>query len=167
MGLVRFQCWLGVLSLLAFLGTGVYLSQQGSALYRVEGLSSAETQRVPAVAPAGKGHLKEHLHQGKRMMYRATHIYLLFASLLNLLAGALKPGVQSSWGSKLEGVARVLLMLSPVGLLAAFFVESRVYAIQRPITFWCIVGSLSGVLLLLVSRAESLQRFLERSGSTE
>ncbi len=82
-----------------------------------------------------------------RMMYRATHIYLLFAALLNLLSWQYVKSAPFSFGCNVRSLASVLLALSPLILFVAFCLEPAVYAIERPIGFWGVVCAFVGVML--------------------
>lgn len=123
------QRWLGGFFLLTFFATGFYLRRHGALLEDAAG--------------------------GVRMMFRSSHVYLLFVSLLNLLAGSERGEVHLR---RLEVLGRLPLMVAPLGLLIAFFVEPPIYAIDRPITFWCVVACFSGVLLMLEGRWEKFAR---------
>lgn len=129
---LRVQRSLGVVFVVVFLLTGVAMARGFPALY-------AE-------------------HEGVRMMYRATHIYILLASLLNIAASLSPAAATGRWTRRGELLARVLLMGTPPLLSVAFFLEPASYDLERPLTFWAIVACLAGVLGLLVSRYVGLAR---------
>ena len=89
------------------------------------------------------------LYQGReeiRMMYRATHIYILFAASVNLLmAGGLK--VYDNWLASAQMLSSIAVLLAPLLILAGFIIEPPSYLIERPFTFWGIVLLLVGVLV--------------------
>jgi hypothetical protein len=58
-----------------------------------------------------------------RLLYRSRHIYLLFAALVNLAVGMRYIIPVSGQGSRFAVFGSVLMMLAPVILAAAFFVE--------------------------------------------
>ena len=58
-----------------------------------------------------------------RLMYVSRHIYLLGASLVNLMAGLYLFLARSGWQRRLQVVGSLLLLASPVLLLVAFFAE--------------------------------------------
>jgi hypothetical protein len=99
-------------------------------------------------------------------MYRATHIYLLFSALLNLLAAGFDsvsthaPASARGLVAWLDRTGRVLLLLAPPTFLLAFFVEPPVYAIERPLSFWGVVACAAGVGLLAIARWLPLERWL-------
>ena len=89
------------------------------------------------------------LYQGReeiRMMYRGTHIYLLFAASANLLmAGGLK--TYDNWLANAQVMSSVIVLLAPWWILAGFIIEPPSYLVERPFTFWGIVFLFVGVLL--------------------
>jgi hypothetical protein len=113
----------GALFLLIFLATGVYMFTNFPDLY------------------AGREEV--------RMMYRATHVYILFSASVNLLAG----GNFHHFGnflSRVQLLASVLILIAPFLVFAGFIVEPSSYLIDRPITFWGIVSLFIGVVLLSI-----------------
>ncbi len=86
---------------------------------------------------------------GMRMMFRATHVYILFASLLNLLAAAVPPPPLAPSGSaarrRLAGAGSVMLLLAPPLLTLAFFVEPAPGRMSRLYTLSAVVLALLGV----------------------
>ena len=115
---------LGALFLVLFLISGQYMGQ---------------------VLPAFTGEL-----DGLRMMYRASHVYLLYASLLNLLAGAYWRPVALRRRTQLAG--SLLLMLSPPVLALAFVIEPAQNMVLRPFTLTGAVFALAGVVLSLFAQ---------------
>ena len=89
------------------------------------------------------------LYQGReeiRMMYRGTHIYLLFAASANLLmAGGLK--TYDNWLANAQVMSSVIVLLAPWLILVGFIIEPPSYLVERPFTFWGIVFLFVGVLL--------------------
>ena len=57
-----------------------------------------------------------------RLLFRSRHIYILAAALVNLMLG-LYAQPQSGWRGATRSAGSVLVMLSPVLLVAAFAVE--------------------------------------------
>lgn len=82
-----------------------------------------------------------------RMMYRATHIYLLMSSLINLMAGIYTRSSQDTSFIRIRLFASWCLIVAPAFILVAFFTEPATYAIDRPYSFWGIVLLLAGVVL--------------------
>jgi hypothetical protein len=84
-----------------------------------------------------------------RMMYRANHIYLLMAALINLLFGHLTFVQSDSRARLIQTVASVLLIIAPFLLLLAFLYEPQRAAFNRYFTFFGILCLLSAVLLYI------------------
>ena len=87
-----------------------------------------------------------------RYLYRANHVYILFAGLLNLAIGAyVSPShaalrrITQLWGS-------VLLLPAPFVLVWAFTVEPIHVTPSRPITIAGVVLCLAGVGLHFLAR---------------
>ena len=70
-----------------------------------------------------------------RMMYRATHIYILLASLLNLMMGNLMLAFEFKRFNVLKNLMSLVLIASPGLFLVAFFIEPASINMERPITF--------------------------------
>lgn len=111
----------GAVFLLVFLATGYYMSQNFPNLYQ------------------GREEI--------RMMYRATHIYILFAAATNLLA-AHALNTFSNWLSKVQVVASLLFLVAPFLVFFGYIIEPPTYMIERPVSFWGIVSLFIGVVLV-------------------
>lgn len=101
---------------------------------------------------------------GKRMMYRSTHVYILFAALLNFLTGLL--ATHPGW-ERTQHLARGMLMLAPVTFVAGFFYQSAHFNLPRPLSFWGVVLCLAGTLLLGLARVVPLMRWPRASQRVE
>ena len=83
---------------------------------------------------------------GPRMMFRASHLYLLFAGLLNLLAfSSVDPELERG---RLRQLGSALLLLAPFVLLAGFALEPAEMDVTRPVSRWGIYGAALGSVLL-------------------
>ena len=82
-----------------------------------------------------------------RMMYRATHIYILMSSLVNLMAGNYLLNSTQSKFLILKKYSSSLIMLAPVLFLVAFIYEPADYLIERPVSFWGVVVLVGGVIV--------------------
>ena len=82
-----------------------------------------------------------------RMMFRASHIYLLFAALINLMAANVRTSGRKENSGLALNLSSGLIIGSTVLFAVAFWVEPLVYAIHRPITFWAVVFMFIGVLV--------------------
>ena len=93
------------------------------------------------------------LYQGReevRMMYRATHIYILMASLMNLaIAMVLIHRKQIDW-LWARRAASALVLLTPGLFLAGFFLESPEFNLERPFTFWGVVLLFAGTAIYVL-----------------
>ncbi len=115
--------WTGLIGVVAFLGTGLYMRASFPDLY------------------AGD--------EAVRYMYRANHIYLLFASALNLAMGVQLTAIADGWKAASGRAGSMLILVAPVVLLVAFFVEPPIASPKRMITFVGVVSSALGVGLQL------------------
>ena len=120
------HCVTGLLFLLIFLATGQYMASLFPGLY--EG------------------------NEVIRVLYRANHIYLLMAALINLALGIYLIQHGKNDRKYLQWFASVLIVISPMLLLYGFFFESTSTELERPATFWGVVFMLSGVLLNVLAK---------------
>ncbi|WP_246048829.1 hypothetical protein [Leptospira sarikeiensis] len=94
----------------------------------------------------------EHLNDlAARMEIRANHIYILFISLLNIIGFTVDIQTQSSWLSRIDKGSRLLLIASGILSLFAFVIEHSGTLQNRSLTFYSVVTSLAGVVLLTFS----------------
>jgi peptidoglycan/LPS O-acetylase OafA/YrhL len=114
---------LGVLVVLAFLLTGQFME------YR---------------------HVGE-MDDGARMMFRSRHIYVLLAGLVNLGIGIYFTYRQERWRKILQLIGSLLVVISPLLLIAAFFYEPVLEGMQRTFTLPGIVALFAGVFCHLFS----------------
>ena len=98
----------GLAGVAAFLATGVYMRTHFPALY------------------GG--------NEALRYIYRANHVYLLLASLVNVALGVYLVRGQAGWRASLGRVGSVLALLSPVLLSYAFFAEAPRASPERIVT---------------------------------
>jgi hypothetical protein len=87
---------------------------------------------------------------GLRMMYRASHVYLLYASLLNLLAGTYWRPVEQHHRTQIAASIFLLLSLPVLGL--AFVLEPAQNMVARPFTLAGALLALAGVMLSLLAQ---------------
>lgn len=83
-----------------------------------------------------------------RFVYRANHVYILFASLLNIVAS-----LRTSRNDRphaVEIVASISIILSPLFFVTAFFAEVVPLSPARPLTLTGAFLSLLGVVLLSI-----------------
>ena len=121
--------WAGIGGIVVFLGTGQYLKYGFPGLY--EG------------------------HEVVRYMFRANHVYILLASLVNVLAGCYLTLNRKGWRRKLAITGSMFLLIAPVVLLVAFFIEAPRGVPERMLTLLGIHLVLIGALLQFPNRATS------------
>ncbi len=105
----------------------------------------ASGKHMGAVLPPFSGEL-----DSLRMLYRASHVYLLFASLLNLLAGAYWRPVALRRRTQWLGSLALLLSQPVLGL--GFLLEPAGQIVARPYSLLGCVLALSGVVLSLLAQ---------------
>lgn len=133
MNLKRAHLIVGLLGLAAFIGTGQYMHWVHAHLVGM------------ADAP--------------RMIYRSTHIYLLFASALNIVLGVyFVPDDATPWRHRVQQLGSALILAAPLLLLAAFFREPWLQNFERPLTRPAVYAVFAGTLLHLISSARTGKR---------
>lgn len=125
MSLARAHRAVGLLTLAAFIASGVYL-------------------RVALPAP-DDSNLWLHLAS------RSNHIYLLMAGLLNLTLGLY---VSPAARPRVQAIGSALLLAAPAVLGAAFLREPSTGSLSRPLTRAGVVMVAVGIVLHAVSRAK-------------
>ena len=101
------------------------------------------------------------LYEGReeiRMMYRATHIYILMSSLVNLMPGNYLLGISGVNLMAFRKIASLLILVTPLVFFTAFIVEPPEYLIERPIAFWGVVLLVTGVILHTLLNLKWLNR---------
>jgi hypothetical protein len=98
----------GLLGVLVFLATGLYMRSNFPALYAND--------------------------EALRYMYRANHVYLLLASSVNIALGVYLVAPKSGWRALLSRVGSGLVLLAPFVLCYAFFVEAPKASPERVFT---------------------------------
>ena len=89
-----------------------------------------------------------------RMMYVSRHIYLLGASLVNVVLGLYIRVHPRRWPRLSQQVGSVLILLSPLSLLIAFFAEPALGLAGRSWrSYFGLIGLLAGVMMHLVASA--------------
>ena len=89
------------------------------------------------------------MDDARRLLFRSTHLYLLFGSLLNLALGLyLSPA--RGWRRWVRFVGSWLVVTTPFFAAAGFFVEPWLSDLDRPYTRPAAYGALAGMLLHLI-----------------
>jgi uncharacterized metal-binding protein len=88
------------------------------------------------------------------MMYVSRHIYLLGASLVNVVLGLYLQVHPRGWRRVLQQIASVVILLSPLTLLIAFFAEPAFGLAGRSWrSYFGLIGLFAGVMTHIVARA--------------
>jgi hypothetical protein len=109
----------GVAGVLVFLGTGGYMATHFPAAY-------------------------EH-NEAIRYMYRANHVYLLLAGLINIAIGIYRGNSRPGWRGGVALAGSALVLAAPLLLVYAFFAEPPRGVPERPATLIGMVMLLLGV----------------------
>ena len=113
----------GVAGVVGFLGTGQYMDKVQDHL---RGMGDA-----------------------RRLLFRSTHLYLLFGSLVNLALGLyLRPAL--GWRRWVRPVGSALILATPFLAAAGFFTEPWLSGLERPYSRPAAYGCLAGMVLHLV-----------------
>ncbi len=100
-----------------------------------------------------------HLHgmaDGPRLLYRTSHIYLLWSSLLNVLLGCYLNPFRNRSLRLVQSIAGLAILVGPFLLATSFFVESNNPSLARPITRLAIYLALAGGVLHALATLWSL-----------
>ncbi len=96
----------------------------------------------------------EELSAEVRMMYVSRHIYLLGASLVNVVLGLYLQVHPWGWRRVLQQIGSVLILLSPLSLLIAFFAEPTVGLAGRGWrSYFGLIGLFAGVMTHILATA--------------
>jgi hypothetical protein len=109
--------WLGVV---VFLGTGLVMRMRFPDVYSGE--------------------------EALRYIYRANHVYVLLASLVNIVLGMYFKVADPPWKIWATRVGSALVMASPIVLVFAFFIEAPNVTPERVLTLLGVVALGLGVL---------------------
>jgi Na+/melibiose symporter-like transporter len=99
------------------------------------------------------------IYQGNeviRMMFRANHVYILLAALLNLGIGCYLVVRAAGWRRRLQWLGSLLILICTGLLVAAFYQEPMRGSFERPLTtggiFFLFLGTLLHALSSLPPR---------------
>ena len=115
----------GLAGVAVFLGTGIYLRMRFPELYAT--------------------------NEALRYVYRANHVYVLFASLVNLALAVRFAAGQVGWRGKLATAGSVLALASPIVLCLAFVFEAPEVKPERILTLLGVFAAALGVTAHVVS----------------
>jgi hypothetical protein len=86
----------------------------------------------------------------RRLLFRSTHLYLLFTSLVNVALG-LYAAPATGWRRWPRGVGSIILIATPILAALAFFTEPWLAGLDRPYTRPTAYGCLAGVVLHIMA----------------
>lgn len=110
-----------------------------------------------------RSHIPQLLPEDDRLRFsmRGNHIYILLSSLIHLSLGAYLRISASKWLSRIQTGGSVLLLLSAILVVVAFFYEPK-HLLERPMTLLAmvlaLVGTLLHVLCVLIDRSPERSR---------
>ena len=119
----RLHLAVGIAGVFVFLVTGVYMWMYFPELYRGD--------------------------EALRFMYRANHVYILLASLVNVVLGVYLAAQRAGWRATFGSVGSGLVILSPLILGLAFVVETPSATPDRALTVLGVFILFIGVLAQL------------------
>jgi hypothetical protein len=99
---------------------------------------------------------------GPRLLYRTSHLYLMWSSLVNFVVGSYFLIATTRGARVVQIISSVALLLGPPLMLAAFFFQSRAPDLNRPVSDIANYLGLGGVILHVA--ATHLGRFVKREG---
>jgi hypothetical protein len=121
----RLHLIVGLVSILAFLASGQYMDLRYDHLHDMDNTT--------------------------RMLFRSTHIYLLFAALLNTALGMYIVDAAPGWRRWLQRAGSVLILIAPPLLVTAFLIEPWLTGLDRPYSRPAVYGAGAGIVLHLLS----------------
>lgn len=127
---VKLHYWVGVLGIVAFLATGLYMH------FGLDGLK--ETADL------------------QRMSYRTCHIYILMMALLNLMVGIYGQAIYAratGWPRRIKFVSSGLFLIVLPMSLYSFFTEAVLAQIERPFAIGAVILVFVASVLALLSEA--------------
>jgi hypothetical protein len=90
------------------------------------------------------------MDDARRLLFRTTHIYLLFAALVNLALG-LYLGPVVGWRSWVRHTGSVLVLITPFLAATAFFTEPWLSGLERNYSRGTAYACLAGMLLHVIA----------------
>lgn len=102
---------------------------------------------------------------GPRLIYRSSHIYLLWASLLNLGYGCYAHRVSGAGATIAQAAGSLALVIGPVMLGWSFFYETYNHDLERPVGRLAIYLALAGTALHVI--ASFIQKAESESASAD
>ena len=97
--------------------------------------------------------LSEQPFDAQRMMYRASHLYLLLVGVMNTVVACYWQPFKSRFSRPIQGLSSSALLLAQAAFVVAFLTEPAVVSPDRTLTWLGCVLLLIGAGLLLIARA--------------
>ena len=88
---------------------------------------------------------------GPRLLYRTSHLYLMWSSLVNLLVGFYFVAAVGKGARIAQGIASAFILVGVPLTLTGFFVESPANDLERVFCGWANYLALAGVLLHVIT----------------
>ena len=95
---------------------------------------------------------------GPRLLYRTSHLYLMWSSLVNVLVGFYFAAAASKSARIGQIVASIMLLAGPPLMLAGFFLESPANNLDRVLCGWGNYLALAGTILHVASNVGAIKR---------
>ena len=118
--MIRIHRLVGIITVSIFLLTGIYMKLNFPELYKH--------------------------NEAIRFLFRANHIYILLAGLLNIGIGSYFNLNSKKWKRNLQFTGSFFLFIAPLLLITAFFVEPQTASSERPLTFYGILALALGTV---------------------
>lgn len=88
---------------------------------------------------------------GPRLLYRTSHLYLMWSSLANLLVGCYFVVASRQGARVLQIISSIALLVGPPLMVTAFFMDTHLVELQRPFSGTANVLALGGVILNVIA----------------
>lgn len=85
-----------------------------------------------------------------RMLFRASHIYILLSSVVNLAFGVYSGHSYSGFKKHIQKIVSALVMGAPFFLIAGFFIEPHMTEFARPYTRYGLYALFAAGVLLTI-----------------
>ncbi len=86
-----------------------------------------------------------------RYTYRANHIYIFFSSVIHIILGIYLSTPHRRWQWILQIMGSILLIISLILLILAFYYEAPVVTPYRSLSYYGVISILAGVTFHLPS----------------
>jgi hypothetical protein len=94
---------------------------------------------------------------GLRLLYRTRHIFILLSGLVNLGIGIYLSYRQQLWRRILQWLGSVLIVLSSLLFITAFFYEPKLTGLYTPLSHWGTYTIVAGTFCHLFSGVQRIE----------